>query len=136
MPKLYWLSDAEFAGIEPLLPHGRRGAHRVDDRRVISGIVHVLRSGYRWCDCPPEYGPPTTIYNRFVRWAGRGIWENLFRELAGNGRATSTQMIDSTHIKAHRSAAGGKGGNRSRLLVARAEGAIRRFMHSQMLKDA
>src|SRR5689334_836443 len=105
-------------------------------RRVISGIVHVLRSGCRGCDCPPEYGPPTTIYNRFVRWAGRGIWENLFRELAGNGRATGTQMIDSTHIKAHRSAAGGKGGNRSRLLAARAEGAIRRFMHSQMLKGA
>jgi transposase len=81
---------------------------RADDRRVISGIVHVLKSGCRWCDCPPEYGPPTTIYNRFVRWARRGVWENLFRELAGNGRSTDTQMIDSTHVKAHRSAAGGK----------------------------
>jgi transposase len=50
---------------------------RVDDRRVISGIVHVLKSGCCWCDCPPEYGPATTIYNRFVRWARRGIWENL-----------------------------------------------------------
>ena len=87
-----------------------RGVERSDDRRVISGIVQVLRSGCRWCDCPPEYGPPTTIYNRFVRWARRGIWENLFRELAGNGRFTDTQMIDSTHVKAHRSAAGGKGG--------------------------
>src|SRR3989440_12321285 len=109
---------------------------RVDDRRVISGIVHVLKSGCRWCDCPPEYGPPTTIYNRFVRWARRGIWENLFRELAGNGRSTDTQMIDSTHVKAHRSASGGKGGSRSRLLAARGEGATRRFTHSQMLKGA
>src|ERR1700746_1296181 len=90
--------------------------------------------GCRWRDCPPEYGPPTTIYNRFVRWARRGVWENLFRELAGSGRLTDTQMIDSTHVKAHRSAAGGKGGSRSRLLAARAEGATRRFMHSQMLK--
>jgi transposase len=98
--------------------------------------VHVLKSGCRWCDCPPEYGPPTTIYNRFVRWARRGIWENLFRELARNGRSTDTQMIDSTHVKAHRSAAGGKGGRRSRLLVARAEGATRRFTHSRMLKGA
>jgi transposase len=98
--------------------------------------VHVLKSGCRWCDCPPEYGPPTTIYNRFVRWARRGVWENLFRELAENGRATDTQMIDSTHVKAHRSAAGGKGGSKSRLLAARAEGAIRRFTHSQMLKGA
>ena len=61
-------------------------------------------------DCPEACGPPTTIYNRFVRWARRGIWENLFRELAGNGRSADTQMIDSTHVKAHRSAAGGKGG--------------------------
>ena len=66
----------------------------------------------------------------------RGIWENLFRELAGNGRSTDTQMIDSTHVKAHRSAAGGKGGSRSRLLAARAEGATRRYTHSQMLRGA
>ena len=133
---LFWLSDEQWERIEPHLPTDVRGVERADDRRVISGIVHVLKSGCRWCDCPPEYGPPTTIYNRFVRWARRGIWENLFRELAGNGRSTDTQMIDSTHVKAHRSAAGGKGGSRSRLLAARAEGATRRSMHSQMLKGA
>ena len=109
-----------------------RGVERVDDRRVISGIVHVLRSGCRWCDCPPEYGPPTKIYNCFVRWVRRGVWENLFRDLAVSGRSTDTQMIASTHVKAHRSAAGGKGGSRSRLLAARAEGAIRRFTHSTL----
>src|SRR4051794_28821368 len=123
---LFWLSDEQWSRIEPHLPTDVRGVERSDDRRVISGIVHVLRSGCRWCDCPPEYGPPTTIYNRFVRWARRGIWENLFRELAGNGR--------STHVKAHRSASGGKGGSRSRLLAARAEGATRRSTHLRMLK--
>src|SRR4029450_2151623 len=112
---LFWLSDEQWKRIEPYLPTDVRGVGRTDDRRVISGIVHVLKSGCRWCDCPPEYGPATTIYNRFVRWARRGVWENLFRELAGNGRSTDTQMIDSTHVKAHRSAAGGKGGSRSRL---------------------
>ena len=105
---LFWLSDEQWERIEPRLPTDVRGVERADDRRVISGIVHVLKSGCRWCDCPPEYGPPTTIYNRFVRWAERGIWENLFRELAGNGRSTDTQMIDSTHVKAHRSAVGRK----------------------------
>jgi transposase len=122
--------------IERHLPTDVRGVERVDDRRVISGIVHVLKTGCRWCDCPPEYGPPTTVYNRFVRWARRGIWENLFRKLAGTGRSTDMQMIDSTHIKAHRSAAGGKGGNKNRVLAARAAGATRRSMHSQMLKGA
>src|SRR6476660_3419694 len=131
---LFWLSDEQWARIEPHLPTDVRGVERVDDRRVISGIVHVLKSGCRWCDCPPEYGPHMTIYNRFVRWARRGIWENLFRELAGCGRSADTQMIDSTHVKAHRSAAGGKGGSKSRLWAVRAEGATRRYTHSQMLR--
>jgi len=134
--KLFWLTDQQWSRIEPQLPADVRGKARVDDRRVISGIVHVLKSGCRWCDCPPEYGPPTTIYNRFVRWAERGIWENLFLALAGKGRSAGMQMIDSTHIKAHRSAAGGKGGSKARRLAAQEEGATRRFMHSQMLKGA
>src|ERR1700761_3055501 len=107
-PNLFWLTDAQWARIEPFLPTDVRGIPRVDDRRVISGILHVLKSGCRWCDCPPEYGPHTTIYNRFVRWAQRGVWERLFNDLASRGRAGDTQMIDSTHVKAHRSAAGGK----------------------------
>jgi len=133
---LFWLNDEQWKQIEPHLPTDVRGVERVDDRRVISGILHVLKSGCRWCDCPPEYGPPTTIYNRFVRWAKRGVWETLFRALAANGRSADLQMIDSTYVKAHRSAAGGKGGSTSRLLAAREAGATRRFTHSQMLRDA
>ena len=64
---LFWLSDGQWRRIEPHLPTDVRGVERADDRRVISRIVHVLKCGCRWCDCPPEYGPPTTIYNRFVR---------------------------------------------------------------------
>ena len=53
---LFWLSDDQWGRIAPLLPTDVRGKKRVDDRRVISGILHVLKSGCRWCDCPPEYG--------------------------------------------------------------------------------
>jgi transposase len=60
MASEFWFSDEQWAKIEPLLPKNRSGAHRVDDRRVISGIVHVLKSGCRWQDCPAGYGPPTT----------------------------------------------------------------------------
>jgi transposase len=74
---LFWLRDEQWQRISPLLPTDVRGKDRVDDRRVISGILHVLKSGCRRCDCPPEYGPSTTIYNRFVRWAQRGVWEKL-----------------------------------------------------------
>ena len=131
---LFWLSDDQWRRIEPHLPTDVRGKDRVDDRRVISGILHVLKSGCRWKDCPPEYGPPTTIYNRFVRWAERGVWEQLFRELAARGRSGETQMIDSTHVKAHRSASGGKGGSRTRRLAARVAGATRKSTQSQMLR--
>ena len=131
---LFWLSDDQWRRIEPYLPTDVRGKDRVDDRRVISGILHVLRSGCRWKDCPPEYGPPTTIYNRFVRWAERGVWERLFRELAARGRSGETQMIDSTHVKAHRSASGGKGGSRNRRLAARAAGATQKSTQLQMLR--
>ena len=101
---LFWLSDEQWARIEPHLPTDVRGVERADDRRVISGIVHVLKCGCRWCDCPEAYGPSTTIYNRFVRWARRGIWENLFRELAGNGRSTDTQMTTAPRSRCDRSA--------------------------------
>jgi transposase len=126
MSKLYWLSETDFGRIEPLLPHGRRGAHRVDDRRVISGIVHMLHSGARWRDCPVEYGPYTTIYNRFNRWSRQGIWLGIFEALTGSRGVVSTAAIDSTHVKAHRSAAGGKGGPSTKPLAARAAAARRR----------
>ncbi|HEX8447309.1 MAG TPA: transposase, partial [Sphingomonas sp.] len=74
---LFWLSDEAWAAIEPHLPKNQPGARRVDDRRVISGIIHVLKVGCRWCDCPADYGPSTTIYNRFNRWSRRGFWVQL-----------------------------------------------------------
>ena len=106
---VYWLSETDWAVIEPHLPKGRRGAHRVDDRRVISGIVHMLRSGARWRDCPAVYGPYTTVYNRFNRWSRQGVWGNIFYALTGV-RDVVSGAIDSTYVKAHRSAAGAKGG--------------------------
>ncbi|MCW6533154.1 IS5 family transposase [Sphingomonas sp. MMSM20] len=93
-----------------MLPNGRCGARRVDDRRVISGIVHMLRIGARWRDCPPEYGPYTTIYNRFHRWSRQGVWFAVFEALSGYSGAWGSVAIDSTSIKVHRSAGGAKGG--------------------------
>lgn len=108
--QLTWLNDAEWAKIEPLLPQGRKGARRVDDRRVISGIVHMLKIGARWRDCPPEYGPYTTIYNRFHRWSQQGVWFEVFEALTGCSGVWGASAIDLTSIKVHRSAAGAKGG--------------------------
>src|SRR3954467_5296252 len=126
--QLTWLSDAEWGRIEPLLPRGRRGAHRVDDRRVISGIVHMLKIGARWRDCPSEYGPYTTVYNRFNRWAKRGRWSAIFEALAKPGKDAVALSLDSTSIKAHRCASGGKGGSTIRPSAARAEVARQKSM--------
>ncbi len=101
----FWLSDAQFARLKPLLPNKVRGVPRVDDRRVISGIVHVIRNGLRWRDAPTEYGPHKTLYNRFVRWSEAGVFNRIFEALAAESRATGMVMIDTTHLKAHRTAA-------------------------------
>lgn len=116
---LFWLTDDQFARLEPHLPTDTRGKARVDDRRVISGIIHVLKSGCRWVDAPPTYGPRMTLYNRFVRWADKGIWRNIFYALASAGGPPAQVLIDSSAVKAHRCAVGGKGGNGRRRLVAR-----------------
>jgi transposase len=70
----------------------------------------MLRSGARWRDCPAVYGPYTTIYNRFNRWSRQGLWFAIFEALTGHSGIYGLAAIDSTHIKAHRSAGGGKGG--------------------------
>ena len=110
MSDFFWFSDPQWARIAPLLPTDVRGKKRVDDRRVLSGIVHALRCGGRWADCADVYGPKKTLYNRFVRWAARGIWEGIFSSLAGAEDTPDRLFIDSSCIKVHRCAGGGKGG--------------------------
>lgn len=107
----YDLSEAEWRLIEPLLPNKPRGKARVDDRRLINGIFYVLRTGSPWRDLPERYGPYTTVYNRYNRWAKAGVWLRVFEALAA-GSPHSMQMIDSSIIRAHQHAAGGKKGAR------------------------
>ena len=118
MSELFLLTEAQMARLAPLLPSDTRGVPRVDDRRVISGIVHVLRSGCRWSDAPQGYGPCKTLYNRFVRWAAKGVWERVFLTLAAAGGPPAEVLLDSSMMKAHRCAAGGKGGSARRRLAS------------------
>jgi transposase len=118
----FWLDDRQFARLAPHLPTDTRGKPRVDDCRVISGIVHVLKSGCRWIDAPAVYGPKKTLYNRFVRWAAKGVWADIFAALASAGGPPAELLIDSSAVKAHRCASGGKGGSIPRRSGARAAG--------------
>ena len=118
---LFWLNDRQWARVKRHLPRGLTGPKRDDDRRILSGIIHMLQSGARWRDCPREYGPYTTIYNRFNRWSKRGRWRVIFEALAKLGKDAVALSLDSTSIKAHRCASGGEGGNarkRSAVLAA------------------
>ena len=119
MAERFWLSDAQWAAIEPLLPR-LGGKPRVDDRRVISGVLHRYREGLRWRTIPAEYGPRTTLFNRFNRWSQKGIWQGLLAALAGCADPPATAMVDSTAVRAHRSAAGAKGGSATKPSAARA----------------
>jgi transposase len=123
MTQGFWLSDTQWARLAPLLPNKPRGVSRVDDRRVISGIIVALQSGGRWIDVPAEYGPRKTLYNRFVRWSAKGVWQALFQALTAAGGPPAEVLLDSTHVKAHRCAAGGKGASVPRRSASAAVGA-------------
>jgi transposase len=103
MGELLWLSKAQMRVISPHFPLSH-GIARVDDRRVVSGIVFVLRNGLRWRDAPKDYGPHKTLYNRFIRWSRMGVFNRIFAALAGAAGTPDTVMIDATHLKAHRTA--------------------------------
>jgi transposase len=133
MARLFWLSDEAWAAIDLHLPRGGPGKPRVDDRRVISGILHVLKTGCRWRDVPPEYGPPTTVYNRFNRWFQCGLWQRLFEKVAATGEVPQELSLDGSHVKAHRSAAGGKGGSGRRRSDARVTAAPRKSIAWPMI---
>ncbi len=99
----FWLSVEQLARIEQYFPLSH-GVPRVDDRRVISGIIHVIRNGLRWLDAPEVYGPHKTLYNRFIRWSKMGVFDKIFTALVAENGPPDRLMIDATHLKAHRTA--------------------------------
>jgi len=120
------LSDEEWAAIEPVLPAAKHGPARVDDRRVLNGIFYILRTGAPWRDLPERYGPRTTVYNRYNRWAQRGVWKGIFDALAQECD-DALIFIDASIVRAHRAASGSKRGSYKRLLAAHAEVAHAKF---------
>lgn len=96
----YELSDNEWSVIRTMLPNKPRGIPRVDDRRILNGMFWILRSGAPWRDLPDCYGPPTTCYNRFVRWRRAGIWDQIMDALA-MAHDAAVQMIDTSIVRVH-----------------------------------
>lgn len=116
------MTDREWRLIEPLLPRGRPGPRRRDDRQVIGGILWVLRSGAPWRDLPPSYGPYMTCYNRFNRWSKAGIWRRIMEALQGDDgdgsggggvrrsgeMASGARVIDTSIVRVHKHGSGAR----------------------------
>ena len=99
MSSNFWLTEEQFCKISPLLPNKPRGVPRVDDRRVLSGIIFCIQRGYRWSDVPAEYGPAETLYNRWKRWGDMGVFARMMEGLASEATVPKTVMIDATYLK-------------------------------------
>jgi transposase len=111
------LADEQWEKLLPLLPPQKPkvGRTNADHRRIINGILWVLRTGAPWRDLPERYGPWSTVASRFYRWRKAGIWERIFeraQELADvQGRIDwEVHYVDGTSVRAHQHAAGAKGG--------------------------
>ncbi|EPZ5609581.1 MULTISPECIES: IS5 family transposase [Pseudomonadota] len=130
MSDLYWLTDEQMARLEPYFPKSH-GKPRVDDRRVLSGIIFVNRNGLRWRDAPPAYGPHKTLYNRWKRWSEAGVFVRMMEGLSGAQAERRTVMIDATYLKAHRTASSlrGKKGGLGRL-IGRTKGGMNTKLHA------
>ena len=103
MSDLFWLTDEQMERLRPFFPKSH-GKPRVDDRRVLSGIVFVNRNGLRWRDAPGAYGRHKTLYYRWKRWGEAGVFTRIMEGLAAVGAEPKTVMIDATYLKAHRTA--------------------------------
>jgi transposase len=103
MSDLYWLSDAHMSKLEPFFPKSH-GKPRVDDKRVLSGIIFINRNGLRWRDAPAEHEPHKTLYGRWKRWSEKGIFARMLLQLADQGSGADTLMTDATHLKTPRTA--------------------------------
>ncbi|WP_312084366.1 IS5 family transposase [Brevundimonas sp.] len=130
MSDLYWLTDEQMARLEPFFPKSH-GKPRVDDRRVLSGIIFVNRNGLRWRDAPSAYGPHKTLYNRWKRWSEAGVFVRMMEGLSGAQTERRTVMIDATYLKAHRTASSlaGKKGGLGRL-IGRTKGGMNTKLHA------
>ena len=103
MSDYFWLSEEQVARLKRYFPLSH-GVPWVDDRKVVSGIIHVIRNGLRWRDAPEVYGSPKTLYNRFIRWSRMGVFDKIFTALVDENGPPDRLMIDATHLKAHRTA--------------------------------
>ncbi|MFF7811244.1 IS5 family transposase [Streptomyces sp. NPDC007945] len=127
------LSDAEWEFVRPLLPESLRGRKRLDDRRVLNGIVWKFRTGTAWRDVPERYGPWATLHTRFRRWAADGTFDRMLRAAQAKADAAGDVewlvSVDSTIVRAHQHAAGARKGGLRDPALGRSRGGLTSKIH-------
>ena len=121
------LTDDEWSVIAPLLPNKPRGVPRVNDRRVLNGIFYILRTGSPWRDLPARYGPYTTVYNRYNRWAKQGVWLRVSEALRAQV-PEALHLIDTSIVRAHQHVVSGKKGGADHA-IGRSRGGLSTKVH-------
>jgi transposase len=134
MGNRFWLTEEQMACLQPFFPKRNRKP-RVDDRRVLGGVIFTNRNGLRWRDEPNEYGPPKTLYNRWKRWSDKGIFARMMAGLAAEAVPPTMVMIDATYLKAHRAATRlrskkGWAGDQKDRLIGRTKGGMNTKLHA------
>ncbi|MEU2888622.1 IS5 family transposase [Streptomyces albidoflavus] len=127
------LSDIEWEFVRPLLPESSRGRKRLDDRRVLNGIVWKFRTGTAWRDVPERYGPWATLHTRFRRWAADGTFDRMLRAAQAKADAAGDiewlVSVDSTVVRAHQHAAGARKGGLRDPALGRSRGGLTSKIH-------
>ena len=115
------LTDLDWRRIEALVSgrEGDKGRHGEDNRLFVDAVLWIARAGAPWRDLPPQFGNWNSVFQRFRRWAKRGVWERIFNALLENPDFEYL-IIDSTIVRAHQHAAGAKGGAKMRRSDVRA----------------
>jgi transposase len=129
------MTDEEWEIVAPFLTTPSSGGGRPpgNHRRVLDGVLWICRTGAPWRDLPETFGNGNSVWRQFRRWSLSGVWDGVLQALADSGgELDMRQMIDSTTVRAHRCAAGEKGGFSSRRSAARAAGSPPRFIFAAM----
>jgi putative transposase len=107
------LTDAHWARIERYCPgkEGDKGRHGEDNRLFVDAVLWIARTGAPWRDLPEAFGNWNSVFQRFRRWAKKGVWDRIFKALR-DGPDLEYLMLDATIVRAHQHAAGAKKGRR------------------------
>jgi transposase len=123
------LTNAQWARLEPLLPPQKPKTGRINKphRKVINGILWILRTGAPWEELPRRYGKHKTVSSRYYRWQKKGIWQRIFTDLQAQAETDGNldwtlHFVDSTVIRAHQHAAGAKGSSADAEALGRSQG--------------